>query len=299
MKLNDFELEVYFGKYEFTAPYLLAQSDCEAMPAGELLALEPGAEEGFMAQHLGYTEDHGDPELRKMIAELYPGRSAEDVLVLSGAEEGIFILLNVLLDAGDHAIVMYPNYPSAYEVIKAIPGCTYSEWKVRDDGEKWAIDFDELVSLIKPETKLIAVNSPNNPTGYTFSDEELERLCGICREKGIYLFCDEVYQGLERDGKRRVSAASLYDKALSLNVMSKAYGLAGLRIGWAVCADRELIEKMVKFRHYTSICNSAPSEYLTKVALKHGDELLARSKGIIAENLEAAQAFFDKFSDVF
>ena len=299
MKLNDFELECYFGKYEFTAPYLLAQSDCEAMRTRELLAMEPGSEREYLDQWLGYTETWGDPELRKLIAGLYNTASPEDVLVLCGAQEGIFAGMNVLLDAGDHAIVMYPNYPSVWETIKAIPGCAWSKWELRDEGGSWTLDFDALERLIRPETKLIAVNTPNNPTGCTLTDDELRRLCDLCRERGIYLFCDEVYHGLELSGAPREHAADLYDKALSLNVMSKAYGLAGLRVGWAVSKDHALLEKLVRFRHYTSICDSAPSEYLSKVALRHGETLLERNRAIIRKNLALAAPFFEQYADVF
>ena len=299
MKLNDFALEVYFGKYEFTAPYLLAQSDCESMTARELLALEPGSEKGYLDQWLGYTETWGDPELREIIAGLYRTARQEDVLVFHGAQEAILAYMNVLLDAGDHAVLMYPNYPSVWEAARAIPGCAYSEWRIRDAGGSWTLDFDELESLIRPETKLIAVNSPNNPTGYTLTNDELRRLSAICEKHGLYLFSDEVYKGLELDGEPRESAVDLYDRALSLGVMSKAYGLAGLRVGWAVSKDHALLEKLVRFKHYTTICDAAPSEYLTKVALRHGAALLERNRGIIRANLALAEPFFAAHSDIF
>ena len=299
MKLKDFSLECYFGKYEFTAPYLLAQSDCEAMTTRELLALEQGAEAGYLDTWLGYTETWGSPALRVAVASLYQTLDADDVLMICGAQEGILAYMNVMLDAGDHAIVMYPNYPSAWESVRAIPGCSWSEWRIRDNGERWVVDFDELETLIRPETKLIAVNTPNNPTGYTFTNAELRRLCDICRAHGLYLLCDEVYKGLELDGEAREWAADLYDKALSLGVMSKSYGLAGLRVGWMASKDRALLDRLVRFKHYTSICDAAPSEYLSLIALKHGETLLERNRGIIRENLRVADEFFARHRDIF
>lgn len=299
MKIRDFALECYFGKYEFTAPYLLAQSDCEAMTARELLAMEPGSEQGYLDQWLGYTETWGDPELRALVAALYRDMAPEDVVILHGAQEGILAYMNVMLDAGDHAIVLYPNYPSAYEAIRAIPGCELSLWKLRDTGGRWTLDFDELEALIRPETKLVAVNTPNNPTGYTLTNAELDRLCAICRKHGLYLFSDEVYLGLELDGERRSAAADRYERAVSLGVMSKAYGLAGLRVGWAVSRDRETLEKLVKFKHYTSICDAAPSEYLSKVALRHSEALLERNRAIIRENVKTAEGFFARHGGLF
>ena len=116
MKINDFKLECYFGKYEFTAPYLLTQSDCESMSTRDLLALEPGAQEKYLSQWLGYTETWGDPELREIIAGLYKTMTKDNVLIFHGAQEAIFGYMNVMLDPGDHMIAMFPNYQSAYEV---------------------------------------------------------------------------------------------------------------------------------------------------------------------------------------
>lgn len=299
MQMKPFKLECYFGLYEFTAPYLLTQSDCESMTAAELLALEPGAQEGYLNQWLGYTETWGDPELRRLIAGLYQNMEDKNILVFHGAQEAIFAYMNVLLEPGDHMIVMYPNYQSAYEVANSIPNCSYSKWYLKDAGDRWTIDFDELEKLIQPNTKVIAVNSPNNPTGYTFTNAEIQRLCQICKERDIYLFADEVYKGLEMDGEKRDWMADHYDKCVSLGVMSKAYGLAGLRVGWLAAKDTELLDRIVKFKHYMSICDSAPSEYLSKVALKHSDQLLERSRTLIEKHIKIADAFFDKYNYLF
>lgn len=299
MKINDFKLEVYFGKYEFTAPYLLTQSDCESMEIKDLLAMEPGSTEEFLNMRLGYTETWGDPELRAMVANLYEDMKAENVMIMHGAQEGIFGFMNVMLDEGDHMIAMYPNYQSAYEVANSVPNCEFSKWYVKDNGEKWVIDFDELEALIKPNTKLIAINTPNNPTGYTFTNEELKKLGEIAEKHDIYVFSDEVYKGIEMDGESRRWMADVSDKGISVGVMSKSYGLAGLRVGWMVSKDLELLEKNVKFKHYMSICDAGPSEFLTKIALKHSDEILERNLDIIKKNVALADAFFDKYPKIF
>lgn len=299
MKIRDFKLECYFGKYEFTAPYLLTQSDCESMTIGELLAMEPGADRRFMDQWLGYTETWGDPELRSMIADLYQNMERKNVLVCHGAQEAVFAYMNVMLQPGDHMIAMFPNYQSLYEVANSVPNCEFSKWKLKDMGEGWALDFEELEALIQPNTKLIVVSSPNNPTGYTLTNAEIEKLCRICREHDLYLFADEVYHGTEMDGERRVWIADCYEKAVSLGVLSKSYGLAGLRVGWLVGKDTALLEKIVRYKHYLSICDSAPSEFLAKIALKHGEELLERNRALIRENVKLADAFFERHRDLF
>lgn len=298
MKINDFKLEVFFGKYEFTAPYLLTQSDCESMEVGELLRLEPGSEEKLMRGRLGYTEVPGDPELRGLVSGLYKNIKEDEILMHTGAQEAIFAYMNVMLEKGDHVISMFPAYQSLYEVANA-EGCEVSPWNLKQGEQGWTIDFDELEALIRPNTKLIAVNTPNNPTGYTFSEDELKRLCAIAEKHGLYIFADEVYRGLDLDGVRKPWVADLYDRAVSLGVMSKAYGLAGLRIGWLATRDRETLEKVTKFKHYLSICNSGPSEILSIVALKHSDELLRRSLGIIQGNLAIANDFFARYPHLF
>ncbi len=298
MKINDFKLEVFFDKYEFTAPYLLTQSDCESMEISELLALDPGAEEMLMRGWLGYTEVKGAPELRSLVSRLYRNIKDDEVIIHTGAQEAIFDYMNVMLEKGDHVITMFPAYQSLFEVANA-EGCEVSSWNLKHGERGWSIDFDELESLIRPNTKLIAVNTPNNPTGFTFREEELKRLCAIADKYGIYIFADEVYRGLDLDGISKPWVADLYDKAVSLGVMSKSYGLAGLRIGWIATRDRTILDKMMKFKHYLSISNSCPSEILSIIALRHGDKLLQRNLNIIKGNLEIADRFFAKYEHLF
>jgi aspartate/methionine/tyrosine aminotransferase len=298
MKINDFKLEVYFGKYEFTAPYLLTQSDCESMELQELLKYEPGSEEGLMHNWLGYTEVPGDPELRKLVSSLYSNIKDDEILMHCGAQEAIYDFMSVMLEKNDHVISMFPIYQSLYEVANA-EGCEVTPWELRDEGDKWVIDFDELEKMIKPNTKLIVINTPNNPTGYTLSEEEIQRLCQIANKHGVYIFSDEVYRGLDLDNVKKPWVCDFYDKAVSLGVMSKAYGLAGLRIGWVATRDKTILAKMTKMKHYLSICNSCASEYLAKIALRHSDEILEKNKEIIRKNMAIADAFFDKYKNLF
>lgn len=298
MKINDFKLEVFFDKYEFTAPYLLTQSDCESMEIGDLLKYEPHAEEMLKHSWLGYTEVAGNPELRSLVSKLYKNIKEDEILMHTGAQEAIFAYMNVLLEKGDHVISMFPAYQSLYEVANS-EGCEVSPWNLKHGEQGWSIDFDELEKLIKPNTKLIAVNTPNNPTGFTFSEAELKRLCAIADKHGIYIFADEVYRGLDLDGVSKPWVADLYDKAVTLGVMSKSYGLSGLRIGWVATRDKVILDKMKKFKHYLSICNSGPSEILSIIALRHGDEILQRNLEIIKGNLAIADDFFKKYEGLF
>ncbi|MBU5437828.1 aminotransferase class I/II-fold pyridoxal phosphate-dependent enzyme [Tissierella sp. MSJ-40] len=298
MKMNDFKLEVYFNKYEFTAPYLLTQSDCETMTIKDLLKFEKGAEEKFLESGLGYTEVQGSPELREEIARLYSNIDVDGILVHVGAQEAIFNYMNVVLEPNDHVICQFPVYQSLYEVANSI-GCEVSKWELKQSEHGWTMDIEELKGLVKSNTKLIAINTPNNPTGYVISLDEINAITEIARKNNILVFCDEVYKGLEYDGDRLPWFSDVYENAVSLGVMSKAYGLAGLRIGWIATQNKKIYDELIRFKHYTSICSSSTSEFLATIALKHGDKILERNKKIIQDNLKISDSFFERYPELF
>ena len=155
-------------------------------------------------------------------------------------------------------------------------------------------------TLLRPTTRLVAVNFPNNPTGSIPDEATFRELVALCDERGIRLFCDEVYRGIEVDPARTITqAADISESALSLNVASKSYGLPGLRVGWIACRDRALLERLEKRKHYTSICNAAPAEYLAAVALRHRDRIWERNRGIIAVNRPLFDDFFARWAHLF
>lgn len=298
MKINDFKLEIFFGKHEFTAPYLLTQSDCASMTIQELLSMEEGATEEFLSEGLAYTEVPGSEALRTVIASLYDTMSPDNILVHAGAQEPIFNFMNVILDEGDHIVSQFPIYQSLFEVAHAI-GCDVSKWALEETQMGWKMDIEKLKNMIQPNTKAIVLNSPNNPTGFTFTNKEIDEIVEIARQHDIYVFCDEVYKGVELDGEERKWFADRYEKAISLGVMSKSYGLAGLRIGWLATQDMDLMGKLIKMKHYTSICSSGPSELLSVVALKNSDKILKKNVAIIEENIKIADDFFEKYPRLF
>jgi aspartate/methionine/tyrosine aminotransferase len=298
MKIPPFKLERFFARYEFKAPYLLSSSDCESLSIQELLDLEPGSADRFRGHWLGYTESPGSPELRQEIARLYEHITPDDVLVHAGAEEAIFVFANAALEPGDHVIVHTPCYQSLAEIARSI-GCTVTAWQTRpQDG--WELDIEFLRQAVRPNTRAIVVNCPHNPTGYLMDPARLSQILDIARERGMLVFSDEVYRGLEHDPADRLPAAcDLYENAVSLGVMSKTYGLAGLRIGWIATRSREVCAKMAGFKDYTSICNSAPSEFLAAVALRHRDRIVQRNLDTIRHNLGILDGFFARHQDLF
>jgi aspartate/methionine/tyrosine aminotransferase len=166
--------------------------------------------------------------------------------------------------------------------------------------DTWRLDLDLLQESIKKTTKAIVINSPHNPTGFLLSREECRELVGIARDHELYLFSDEVYRFLEYvPGDRPEAMADCYEKGISLGVMSKAFGLAGLRVGWIAVKDADLREKLARFRDYTTICNSAPSEFLAILGLRHKEFLIGRNLEIIQRNLDVLDSFFSRHADRF
>ncbi|PJJ05717.1 aspartate/methionine/tyrosine aminotransferase [Streptomyces sp. 2333.5] len=297
-RLPDFRLETYFSQWEFTARHHLTASDVQTMTLGELLALADDQDRAaFENLSLGYTETYGDPALREVIAQTYERADAADVICFAGAEEALYLAMNVLLDAGDHAVVVTPNYQAAETVPLALCEVT---GVALDPDRDWALDLDRVKAAIRPHTRVVSVNFPNNPTGKVISAADFTELARLCDERGIHLFSDEVYRGLERDPARTLpQAADLSERALSLNVTSKSLGLPGLRIGWITCRDRDLLTRLERAKHYTTICNSAPGEVLARIALKARETILDRNRALIERNLPVFDAFFAEFGDLF
>jgi aspartate/methionine/tyrosine aminotransferase len=299
VQLEDFALERYFAQWEFTAKYLLCSSDVEGYPMAELLALADDESRGLWSGlRLGYTESRGLPLLRAEIASLYEGIDADEVLTFAGAEEGIFVALNCLLGAGDHAIVTWPAYQSLHEVARAT-GAEVSLVRLQAS-EGWAIDVEAVRRLLRPTTRVIVVNVPHNPTGMLPDAATWRALIGLAEEAGVWLLSDEVYRYLEFDeGGRIPAAAERLERGISLGVMSKSFALAGLRIGWIATRDREVLDRAARFKDYTTICNSAPSEILALIALRARERVLARSRAILRPNLERLDGFFADWAGVF
>jgi len=291
MQIPAFKLERYFAQYEFKVQYVLCASDCESFSVQELLALEPEAAESLQRQWLGYTESQGSPSLRRQICNLYERIEPQQVLVHTGAEEAIFLFMHAVLDAADHVIVHWPCYQSLFEVARSI-GCQVTLWTAREE-KGWSLDLDQLQQHLRPNTKAVIINTPHNPTGHLMKPETFLAISDICRDNGIILFSDEVYRESEYRRQDRLPAAcDLGAHSVSLGVMSKTYGLAGLRIGWIATSQAKVYDRMAALKDYTTICNSAPGEFLAELALRHRDKLVARNMGIIAENLALLDQFF-------
>ena len=299
MRIAEFALERYFARWEFAAEHLLCASDVQGVPMADLLALADDETRALWANlALGYTESTGHPLLRREIAGLYESIDPDEVLTFGGAEEAIFCLVNVLVGPGDHVITTWPGYQSLYEIARAT-GADVTLHELHES-TGWALDLALLRRQLTPATRLIVVNLPHNPTGMLPDRATYDALVAIAAEAGAYLLIDEVYRGLEFDEADRLpTGADALPRGVSLGVMSKAFAMAGLRIGWLASHDRDLLTRVAAFKDYTTICSSAPSEILAIIGLRAKEQILGRSRGILAANLELLDVFFDEWSDRF
>ncbi len=296
--IEPFALERYFAKHEFSTRFLLSSSDCDGWPQSQILALADDETRLLWDRlTLGYTESLGLPLLRREIAALYQGVDPRQVMAVA-PQEGILIAMNCLLEEGDHVVCTFPGYQSLYQIAEEL-GCSVDRWEP-DEAAGWKFDVDRLAGMIKPQTKLIVVNFPHNPTGALPSKADYLSIVELARAGGIHLFSDEMYRGLEFSPADRLpSACELYGKAVTLSGMSKTLGLAGTRLGWLATKDAALFEKLAAFKDYTTICSAAPSEILSLIALRAKDTIIGVHRQRISRNLGLLDAFFLRYTQRF
>ena len=298
MKIPAFALERYFAQHEFTARYLLSCSDCEALSMSELIGMaDAQCKDLWENLDLHYTESQGHPLLREAIAEIYTNIDASNILV-AAPEEAIFLLMHALLEAGDHVVVMAPAYQSLHEVARSV-GCAVDSWGP-DKERDWYFDLADLENLLRPDTKLVVVNFPHNPTGYVPPKKDFQALIELTRKRGIYLLADEMYRFLEMNPDSTLpSACELYENAISLFGLSKSFGLPGLRVGWLASQNRGILERVLALKDYTTICNSAPSEILAIIGIRNRAEIFKMQLARLQKNLSVLDGFFGGYGDLF
>ena len=293
-KIPLFKLEEFWKKYEFSAPYLLCPSDAESWKMGDLLAMaDPETKRLWEDLALGYTESPGLPLLRKEIAQLYASLGEENILTTAGAEEGIHCALQALISSKDHVVIVSPSYQSL-ETLPKMLGADISFIHLHP-AKQWKLQIEDLRAVWRPSTKLLILVSPHNPTGTLLERDVYETMIQLAKESNAHIFCDEVYRFLELDQELRLpSLADSYKKGISLNVMTKSFGLGGLRIGWLASKDTQFLQEANARKMYTSICNSAPSEILALIALRAKEEILGRNREIVLRNVHLLDQFIQR-----
>ena len=236
------------------------------------------------------------PWLRTAVARGYDALGADDLVCFAGAQEALYATLRAVGGPGGHAVVVLPSYQSMETLLLSTGAAT---GVALDERRGWALDPDEVAAAIRPDTRVLAISFPNNPTGKQLERDRFDALVALCRRHGIWLLSDEVYRLTERDPSRRLpAAADAYERGVSLGAMSKAYGLPGLRIGWVACRDRTLMERLATVRQYLSTCSAGPSEVLAAVALKAAPTILARNGAIRDANLARLSSFLRRHHDL-
>ena len=295
---HELALAGFLSREHGTARHHLSASQSETVSIPELLALADNEDRRrWDTLQLGYTDPLGAPWLRDTIAATYRSAASRDIVCFAGAQEALFAVLHALLGRGDHAIVVLPNYPAVEALMLSLCGVS---GVALDPDDGWSLDLDAVARAIRPNTRLVAISFPNNPTGHILPPAQFDALVALCRHRGIWLLSDEVYRLTERDPARRLpQAVDGYERGISLGALSKAHGLPGLRIGWAACRDPWLVARMAMKRQYLSTCSAGPSEVLARIAIKAAPTLIGRNRRLAEANLSLLRAFLDRHPDLF
>jgi aspartate/methionine/tyrosine aminotransferase len=300
MKLEPFAMERMQSTYENQVAFNLSESGVHPLRLGELADDERTREELF-AERLCYTQSNGTIPLRAAIAAQYPGATVDHVQVTNGGSEANYITAWRLIDPGDEVVLMVPNYMQTWGLARGFGG-RVAEWPLAVAGAppRWRADFDCLEQLVTPRTKLIVICNPNNPTGARFDDADLGRVVNIAGRYGTWVLSDEIYRGAERDGRETPSMWGRYDRVVVTSGLSKAYGLPGLRIGWAV-GPAPLVAALWSYHDYTTICPGALSDALARRALDPARRaaLLARTRRILNTNFPVIAEWLDLHGGLF
>ena len=298
VRLRPFALERWFGKYEFTTKYNIAESCIKPFTVSELEQM-CGCDLLHTAEisNLGYTDSRGTLELREEVAKLYPGRNVENILITTGAIEANYLVFAALVEPGDIVITEFPSYQQLYEVPRALGG-EVKLWYLRTENT-YRPDIAQLDAMMSAHrVKMIVINHPHNPTGASLDAGSMAAICEIADQHGAVLLSDEVYKGLTlMDGIATPSAQLFSDNAVTVGSMSKAFGLSGLRIGWIV-GPEDIIEKCWTIRDYTSICPPAPSQAIALSALRNIGSVMARNTSLARKNFSLLNQWISDNSDL-
>lgn len=294
MSFVPFEMERWQSTYENEVEYNLSESGIHPFSVAEFLELvgRPFPELGSL--ELGYGHTAGTPELRRAIAGFY-GADPENVLVTVGSSEGNFISCWTLIQPGDRVVVMTPNYLQTLGLAKNL-GAEVVPLPLAMEGD-WQLDPDRIRDTITSDTKVVIVTNPNNPTGRTMGSPARQALVEAAERSGAWLISDEVYRGAELDGELTDTFWGEYPRLVVTGGLSKAFGLPGLRIGWAV-SDAATIDQIVQRHDYTVIGASPLCDRLALFALTERERVLRRSREILVENYRILEDWLDRSEDV-
>ena len=302
MRIDLFQMERTQCLYEHEVEFNLSESGVLPLRVEEILQ-GPKASADFLSTGLKYPESDGSDELRENIAAWY-GATRDHVLVTNGGSEANFTAVWGLLEKGDHAAVMLPNYLQTWGLSRAWASKTtgfYLKESRDDDGKaRWALDVASLHRAVSKKTRLIVVTNPNNPTGAVLNQEEMDEIVRVARKARAWLLVDEIYRGAEVSGPLTPTFWGSYDKVLITSGLSKAFGLPGLRLGWIV-APPKTIAKLCSYHDYTTLTPTILSDRLARIVMEpeRREQVLERTRTIIRRNLPRLEAWIHSHDDIF
>lgn len=286
MQIEPFGVEIWMNEWETKCEWNLAETCVESLTVAQLMQLAgktPADLSELLPMQMTYGAIEGSDRLRQAIAALYDSQSPENIIATHGTIGANMLVHKTLIDAGDRVVAVVPTYQQHYSIPTSI-GADLHMLKLRQE-DGFLPDLDALRTLVTPDTKLIAINNPNNPTGALMDRSMLQQIAEIARAADAWLLCDEVYRGTDQDGSGvTTSIADIYEKGISTASMSKAFSLAGLRLGW-IAGPREFLHRVAIHRDYDTISVGMIDDYFACLALEHSDKVLARSRAITRENL--------------
>jgi aspartate/methionine/tyrosine aminotransferase len=302
MKIETFEMMRMECVYENLVDYNLSESGVLPMKLSELLD-GPGDPENFLNQELWYPESNGSPLLRERIAQFYPDCKPSNITVANGGSEVNYLSLWTLLEKGRRLACMLPNYMQAWGLGRAYAEGVDAFHLVlqEENGQaRWALDVDELKQAVTPDTNVILVTNPNNPTGAVLTEDEMEVVVETARSVGAWILADEIYRGAEIEGDTSPTFWGRYEKVVVTSALSKAFGLPGLRIGWVI-APEELLEQIWIRHDYVTTTPGFLNDRLAAIAMEpvRREAILARTRKIIRSNLPLMEEWFDEYSHIF
>jgi len=286
MHIEPFGVEIWMNEWETKCDWNLAETCVESLTVAELLEIAGKSEADLselLSMKLTYGAIEGSDRLRNAISSLYEKQQVENVIVTHGTIGANMLVHKTLVASGDRVVVVVPTYQQHYSIPDSI-GAEVIPLKLREE-DCFLPDLDELRALVVPGTKMIAINNPNNPTGALMDREMLGEIAAIAREVDAWILCDEVYRGTDQEGSgSTTSVADIYEKGISTASMSKAFALAGLRLGW-IAGPRELLDAVSIHRDYDTISVGMINDHFAALMLESRDKVLARSQSITRGNL--------------
>ena len=288
MKIKPFAVEEWMNAWEVGAKYNIAETCVDSISMNELFELTGEDKTEFLnrlcARRLSYGDIEGLPEFRKGVCGLYKTLNIENIVPTHGASGANHHVFYSLISPGDRVVSIMPTYQQLYSIPESY-GADVQILQLSKENN-YLPDLEKLRRLVTPETKMICINNPNNPTGALMSEQLLREIVEIARSADAWILCDEVYRHLSQEDGWCPSIVDLYEKGISVSSMSKVFSLAGLRLGWIATHDMSVVKSCLSHRDYNLVSCGVFDEMLAAAALKHSDKLLERSRKIVRENLQ-------------